>query len=98
MKKCDSFFKNENSLIDALHEVQREFDGEASRVGLKDESDVVSFIKDIRNIREYREISGNIREYRGISGNRMLASMFRRQVDIDKNAECGHRGEAARAW
>ena len=89
MKKCDSFFKNENSLIDALHEVQREFDGEASRVGLKDESDVVSFIKDIRNIREYREISG-------ISGNRMLASMFRRQ--IDKSAECGHRGEAARAW
>ena len=59
MKKCDSFFKNENSLIDALHEVQREFAGEVSRVGLKDESDVVSLIKDIR---EYREISGNIRE------------------------------------
>ena len=66
MKKCDSFFKNENSLLEALHEVQREFDGEASRVGLKDESDVVGFIKDIR---EYREISGNIRGYQGISGN-----------------------------
>ena len=66
MKKCDSFFKNQNSLLDALHEVQREFDGEASRVGLKDESDVVSFIKDIR---EYQGISGDIREYQGISEN-----------------------------
>ena len=68
MKKCDSFFKNENSLIDALHEVQREFDGEASRVGLKDESDVVSFIKDIRGYQEYQGISGNIREYQEYQG------------------------------
>ena len=62
MKKCDSFFKNENSLIDslnALHEVQREFNGEASRVEFKDESDVVNIIKDIResNVSKYVQMT-----------------------------------------
>jgi len=39
----------ENSVTIALKDVQEAFQGEADRVGLKDERDVVSMVKKIRN-------------------------------------------------
>jgi len=39
----------ENSVRIALKDVQEAFRGEADRVGLKDERDVVSMVKEIRN-------------------------------------------------
>lgn len=42
--------KQNNSLLEALHEAQNDFAGEAERVGLKDESDVVKIVKDIREM------------------------------------------------
>ena len=37
-----------NASMEALHEVQNAFAGEAERAGLKDENDVAAMIKDIR--------------------------------------------------
>lgn len=37
-----------NSSMDALREAQRAFVGEAERVGLKDDNDVMAMIKEIR--------------------------------------------------
>ena len=41
-----------NASMEALHEVQDAFAGEAGRAGLKDEDDVVAMVKDIRADRE----------------------------------------------
>ena len=37
-----------NASVEALHEAQQAFVGEAERVGLKDEDDVVKMVKEIR--------------------------------------------------
>ena len=37
-----------NSSMDALHEAQRAFAGEAERVGIKDDDDVMAMIKELR--------------------------------------------------
>ena len=41
-----------NSAMLALERMQNEFEGEAERLGLKNEDDVVKFIKDFRKERE----------------------------------------------
>jgi antitoxin PrlF len=38
----------ENSSLIALREIQQAFSGEAERLGLKDESDVVALVKEVR--------------------------------------------------
>ena len=38
-----------NSSMDAFREAQMEFAGEADRVGLRDDEDVVNMIKELRN-------------------------------------------------
>ena len=43
-----------NSSMEALSEAQREFAGEAERVGLKDDEDVMAMIKDIRKERRVK--------------------------------------------
>lgn len=43
-----------NSSKEAFSEVQKEFAGEAERVGLKDDKDVMAMIKDIRKERKVR--------------------------------------------
>lgn len=37
-----------NASVEALHEVQAAFAGEAERLGLKDEDDVVKMVKEVR--------------------------------------------------
>lgn len=41
-----------NAALIAIENVQKEFDGEAERLGLKDENDVVNLIKEVRKERE----------------------------------------------
>jgi len=47
----------ENSVMIALKDVQNAFRGEAERVGLKNDDDVVALIKDIR--KEKRTVNAN---------------------------------------
>jgi AbrB family looped-hinge helix DNA binding protein len=49
----------ENSVRIALKEVQDAFRGEAKRVGLKDERDVVSMIKEVRKEKRGRVNAGH---------------------------------------
>jgi hypothetical protein len=37
-----------NAAMVALHDVQRAFDGEAERLGLQDEQDIVDMVKEVR--------------------------------------------------
>ncbi len=41
-----------NSAMLALEKIQKEFEGEAERLGLKNETDVVKFVKDFRKERK----------------------------------------------
>lgn len=41
-----------NSSMDAFREAQRAFAGEAEKLGLKDEDDVMTMIKDLRGERK----------------------------------------------
>ena len=41
-----------NSAMLALEKIQKEFEGEAKRLGLKNETDVVKFVKDFRKERK----------------------------------------------
>jgi len=49
----------ENSVMLALKDVQNAFKGEAERLGLKDEQDVVAMIKEIRRIKQGKVNAGN---------------------------------------
>ena len=49
----------ENSVMLALKEVQNAFQGEAERLGLKDEQDVVAMIKELRRIKQGKVNAGN---------------------------------------
>ena len=40
-----------NASVEALHEAQKAFEGEAERIGLKDEDDVVKMVKEVRSER-----------------------------------------------
>ena len=40
-----------NASVEALHEAQKAFEGEAERLGLNNEDDVVSMVKEIRSER-----------------------------------------------
>ena len=49
----------ENSVMLALKEVQNAFQGEAERLGLNDEKDIVSMVKEIRKETREKANAGN---------------------------------------
>jgi AbrB family looped-hinge helix DNA binding protein len=49
----------ENSVMLALKDVQNVFKGEAQRLGLKDEQDVVAMIKEVRREKQGKVNAGN---------------------------------------
>jgi AbrB family looped-hinge helix DNA binding protein len=49
----------ENSVMVALKDVQEAFRGEAERLGLKNEQDVVTMIKEIRREKQGKVYAGN---------------------------------------
>ena len=49
----------ENSVMLALKDVQNAFRGEAERIGLKDEQDVVTMIKNVRREKKGKVNAGN---------------------------------------
>ena len=49
----------ENSVMVALKDVQNAFRGEAERLGLKDEQDVVDMIKEVRREKRVKANAGN---------------------------------------
>ena len=49
----------ENSVMIALKDVQNAFIGEAERLGLKDEQDVVAMIKEVRREKQGKVNAGN---------------------------------------
>ena len=49
----------ENSVRVALKEVQNAFQGEAKRLGLKNDNDVVAMIKEVRRKRQAKTNAGN---------------------------------------
>jgi AbrB family looped-hinge helix DNA binding protein len=55
----DGRFYVENAALVAINKMQEAFAGEAERLGLKDENDVVAMVKEIRRDRWEKSHAGN---------------------------------------
>jgi len=54
-KNNDIVIRNTNTAMNALADVQKAFDGEADRLGLKTEEDIVNMVKEFRKEKKKKQ-------------------------------------------